>query len=250
MNKDNAHFEQLAQAAREVGAEIVSFGFAADADARAEKVALHAECVCVAANVRGHSITYKLRSPGRHWARNSLAVLAVVNVLGADLSLAALALGELTPSEGRGRRHSVEGWDGSFVVIDDSYNASPASVRAALEVLGAADVELGRRIAVLGDMLELGPGAEQLHEELAVDVASNGVAHVFTAGPHMRHLFEALPRNLQANHAETAADLLPSVTRFVKPGDVVLVKGSFASAMGQVVEGLLDLEAQRRAAKG
>ena len=251
LNRDNAHYGRLAGIARDCSAEVITFGFAEEADARAEKVAFHAECICVAADIRGTRITYKMRTPGRHWARNSLAVLAAVDALGADLGLGALALGDLTPASGRGRRHRVQGIDGEFTVIDDSYNASPASVRAALEVLGGADVvERGRRIAVLGDMLELGSDADRLHTDLAADLTANGVERVFTCGKHMRHLFDALPASLRGAHAETSGDLATLVSRFVGPGDIVLIKGSFASAMSQVVEGLLTVETQKRAVNG
>lgn len=251
LNRDNDHFQRLADAARARGADVISFGFSEDSDARAEKVALHAECVCVAADIRGTRITYKMRTPGRHWARNSLAVLAAVDVLDADLGLGALALGDLAPPVGRGRRHHVRGVEGYFTVIDDSYNASPPSVRAALEVLGAADVaEGGRRIAVLGDMLELGPEADRLHAGLAADVTGNGVARVFTCGTHMRSLLDALPASRRGDHTETASELAPLVGEFVRPGDVVLVKGSFAINMGHVVERLLAAETRRRAVNG
>jgi len=251
LNRDNEHYGRLAGVARECGAEVITFGFSEEADARAEKVALHAECICVAADIRGTRITYKMHTPGRHWARNSLAVLAAVDALGADLGLGALALGDLVPPSGRGRRHRVHGIDGEFTVIDDSYNASPPSVRAALEVLGGADLaRSGRRIAVLGDMLELGSEADRLHKELASDITSNGVKHVFTCGTHMRHLFDALPAPLQGGHAETSGNLAPLVSRYVGPGDVVLIKGSFARAMSQVVQSLLTVETQKRAVNG
>ena len=251
LNRDNEHYGRLAGIARECGAEVITFGFAEDAHARAEKVALHAECICVAADIRGTRITYKMRTPGRHWARNSLAVLAAVDALGADLGLGALALGDLTPASGRGRRHRVQGVDGEFNVIDDSYNASPPSVRAALEVLGSAEViEGGRRVAVLGDMLELGSDADRLHADLVSDLTASGVERVFTCGRHMQHLFDALPASLRGGHAETSVDLAPLVSRFVGPGDIVLIKGSFASAMSQVVESLLTVKTQKRAVNG
>ncbi|MBH63796.1 MAG: UDP-N-acetylmuramoylalanyl-D-glutamyl-2, 6-diaminopimelate--D-alanyl-D-alanine ligase [Alphaproteobacteria bacterium] len=251
LNRDNDQFDRLAAVARECGAEVISFGFSETADVRAEKVALHPECICVAADIRGTRTTYKIKAPGRHWARNSLAVLATVDALGADLGLGALALGSLTPPDGRGRRHRVAGVDGHFTVIDDSYNASPASVRAGLEVLGAADTtDGGRRIAVLGDMLELGCDTDQLHAELSTDIVDNGVDGVFTCGAHMRHLFDALPAGVRAGHAETSTDLAPIVSRYVGPGDIVLIKGSFASAMARVVEKLLTVETQKRAVNG
>ena len=141
--------------------------------------------------------------------------------------------------------------DGEFNVIDDSYNASPPSVRAALEVLGSAEViEGGRRVAVLGDMLELGSDADRLHADLVSDLTASGVERVFTCGRHMQHLFDALPASLRGGHAETSVDLAPLVSRFVGPGDIVLIKGSFASAMSQVVESLLTVKTQKRAVNG
>ena len=251
LNRDNDQYERLAAIARECGAEVISFGFSEAAEVRANKVALHPECICVSADIRGTHITYKIKAPGRHWARNSLAVLAVVDALGADLGLGALALGNLTPPEGRGHQHNVDGIDGSFTVIDDSYNASPASVRAGLEVLGAAHITgHGRRIAVLGDMLELGNNADRLHAGLSADIVANGVEGVFTCGVHMRNLFDELPAGVRVGHAETSTDLAHMVRRYVGPGDVVLVKGSFASAMGHVVEKLLTVETQKRAVNG
>ena len=178
-------------------------------------------------------------------------MLAAVDVLDADLGLGALALGDLAPRAGRGRRHHVQGDDGRFTVIDDSYNASPPSVRAALETLGAADVARGgRRIAVLGDMLELGSETDRLHAALAADIAGNGVASVFTCGARMRNLRDALPASRRGGHTETSSELASLVGDSVGPGDVVLVKGSFAVGMGRVVERLLAAETQRRAVDG
>ncbi|MEE8247484.1 MAG: cyanophycin synthetase, partial [Alphaproteobacteria bacterium] len=212
------------------------------ATARLVNVALHPDCCCVSAEVDGQAVTYKVGAPGRHWAMNSLAVLAVVRALDADLGLAALALTAMTPPAGRGRRHRVTLDEDGFELIDDSYNASPAAMRAAFEVLARTPVgERGRRVAVLGDMLELGAEGPALHQELAQDLVRAGVDLVFAAGPAMARLFEALPAERRGLHAASAAEVVGAVRAAVRPGDAVLVKGSLGSRMGLVVEALLAL---------
>jgi UDP-N-acetylmuramoyl-tripeptide--D-alanyl-D-alanine ligase len=244
LNRDNPYFERLARAARHGGAgRIVDFGADERAAARLVNLALHPDCCCVSAEIDGQAVTFKVGAPGRHWAINSLAVLAVVRALDADLGLAALSLATMTVPEGRGRRHRVAFEEGGFELIDDSYNASPAAMRAAFEVLAATPVAgRGRRLAVLGDMLELGPQGPALHRELAQDLMASGVDLVFAAGPAMAGLFEALPKGRRGAHAESSAELVGAVLAAVRPGDAVLVKGSLGSRMGLVVEALLALD--------
>ncbi len=148
--RDSPYFTLLSDAAEAAGAgKILSFGQASEADVRLERVVEHADCVCVAADIQGTPVTYKVAAPGRHWAINSLAVLAVVHALGADLGRAALALVEFTPLKGRGLRHDVMFRDGQFLLIDESYNANPTSIRAAFDVLANSEPGPGgRRIAV------------------------------------------------------------------------------------------------------
>lgn len=242
LNRDNAHYERLARAARSQGARVVAFGSHAEADARLIRVALHPDCCCISAEVCGQPVTYKVAAPGRHWAMNSLAVLAAVRMLDADLGLAALALARMTPPEGRGRRHEVMSGGGPFMLIDDSYNASPVATRAAIANLaGTPTGRRGRRIAVLGDMLELGEAAPGLHAELADDLRGAEIDLVFTAGADMAHLFAALPPDLRGVHAEDSAGLVAAVADAVRPGDAVLVKGSLGSRMAVVVAALLAL---------
>ena len=169
LNADIAQFNQLKRRAKEIGVtRIVSFGEDKKAEARLVKCMLQPRSSTVEANILGHDITYKIGAPGKHLVHNSLAVLAAVELAGADLALGALALGELNPVAGRGAPIEIELPGGSALVIDDSYNANPASVAAALAVLGQAKVgPRGRRIAVLGDMLELGPKGRALHRDLA-----------------------------------------------------------------------------------
>ncbi len=131
---------------------------------------------------------------------------------------------------------------GSFIVFDESYNASPVSMRAALEILGQMQPEGdGRRIAVLGDMLELGSTAPDLHVALAPALVAAGIDQVFACGPHMAQLFDALPRAMRGDHQATSAQLLPKVVAAIRPGDTVLVKGSLGLAMAPIVQALCGL---------
>jgi len=240
INRDNPQYQRLRQKAKEarVG-RIVCFGENAEADARVLKFSLHPDCSVVHASVLGEEVTYKLGAPGQHLIWNSLAVLAAAALTGADLALAALALGELKPATGRGTRITLSLPGGTAELIDESYNANPASMRAALALLGQAPLGLrGRRIAVLGDMLELGADGERLHRELAEAVVGNGVDLVLCSGPLMRHLWEALPSERRGGYAETSSALESSVLAEVQPGDAVMVKGSLGSRMGPLVKAL------------
>ena len=207
LNRDNPHFDRLAAAARAAGAEVVSFGTAAGADARAERIALLDDCSTVSARVCGDTVTYKVGAPGRHWVLNSLAVLAAVKLLDADIGRAALALARVDPGPGRGRRIKAMVPGGTIEIIDESYNANPASMRAALEVLGRSEVKgRGRRIAVLGDMRELGADSGRLHAELARIAEETGIDLVFTVGEDSEELDSALPKARRAGHASLPAD--------------------------------------------
>lgn len=243
LNRDNAHFGHLAAAAKAAGVgRVISFGAHEDADARLIGLAQHPTCNCISADIDGQAVTYKVGAPGRHWAINSLAVLAAVRALDADLGLAALTLAEVSPPKGRGERHRIEIGDGSLLIIDESYNASPVAMTAALETLGAVEVEpLGRRIAVLGDMLELGATAPELHAGLAPALEAAGVDLVLACGPHMARLFEALPKHRRGAYEATSAQLLPRVEATVRAGDTVLVKGSLGLDMAPIVQALRGL---------
>ena len=240
LNRDNAQFERLAAAAKGASvSRIVSFGEHKDADARLVRCALQPEASAVEAQILGHAVTYKLGAPGRHQVLNSLAVLAAATLAGADLALAALALSTLQPATGRGTRHALTLPGGSALLIDESYNANPASMRAAIALLGQAPVgPRGRRIAVLGDMLELGPQGPALHRDLAEPAARAAIDLVFCSGPQMQALWEALPSNHRGGYAETAAALEPVVLDAIHAGDAVMVKGSLGSKMGPIVKAL------------
>jgi UDP-N-acetylmuramoyl-tripeptide--D-alanyl-D-alanine ligase len=195
----------------------------------------------VRADILGDEIAYKVGAPGRHLVLNSLAVLAAVKLVGADLAIAALALAGLVPPSGRGRRISLDLGSGTALLIDESYNANPASMRAALEVLSQAPIgKRGRRIAVLGDMLELGPDAEDLHRALAEAVVAAKVDVVFCAGPLMHELWKALPAAMRGGYADTAAGIESEVVAAMRGGDAVMVKGSNGSRMAPIVKTLVE----------
>lgn len=241
INRDNPHFALLAELAQAAGADrIIGFGEHADAEVRLERVALKETCSCVAASVVGVPISYKLGAPGRHLVQNSLAVMAAVSALDGDLAKAGLALAQTGAPKGRGTRHRLIVDDGDpAVLIDESYNANPASMRAAIALLGdASPGKGGRRIAVLGDMRELGDQAPLMHAGLADSVAAAGIDEVFLAGPLMASLRDALPHRCLGGYAETADDLQALLFDSIGPGDVVMVKGSNASRMGPLVEAL------------
>jgi UDP-N-acetylmuramoyl-tripeptide--D-alanyl-D-alanine ligase len=240
LNRDNSQFAHLKRRAKEAGvARIVSFGEHEKADARLIKSALHADCSTVQAQILGTELTYKIGAPGRHVVHNSLAVLATAVLVGADLALAALALAEFKPVSGRGASIEIDLPGGPARVIDDSYNANPASVDAALALLGQAPIgPRGRRIAVLGDMLELGPRGRALHRGLLEAVVANAVDLVFCCGPLMRALWQALPASRRGGYAEDSAALEAQVLSAVRAGDVVMVKGSLGSRMAPIVKAL------------
>ena len=172
---------------------------------------------------------------------NSLAVLAAAKLAGADLALSALALADLVPPTGRGRRLTLDVAGGPALLIDESYNANPASMRAALEVLGQAPIgKRGRRVAVLVDMLELGADAAELHRGLAEAVANAQVDTVYCAGSLMRELWDALPAALRGGYAESADLLEPEVAAAVRAGDAIMVKGSNGSRMAPIVRALTE----------
>jgi len=240
VNRDSQFYRLLRRKAESYGASrVIGFGMHSEADARLLAIEPAREGSRVTAMISGHPLSYNLGAPGRHWAENSLAVLAAADSVSADLERAAAALARVKPAKGRGVRTRIRVAGGAIELIDESYNANPASMRAALALLGeTVPGQGGRRIAVLGDMLELGAGAESFHRDLAPAIERARIDLVFTAGPLMAALDEALPAPRRGAHAERSTDLAIPLTRALKPGDVVMVKGSFGSKMGAVVEAL------------
>lgn len=240
INSDIAQFERLKAAAQAAGIKhIMSFGGNEAADAHALKVSLQVETSTVHARILGHDVTYKLGAPGRHVVDNSLGVLAAATLLGADLALSALALGALKPPAGRGERVALDLPGGTALLIDESYNANPTSMRAALALLGQVPMQgLGRRMAVLGDMLELGPEGAALHASLAEAVSAHAIDLVYCAGPLMKSLWDALPSERRGGYADTSAALEAQVLGAVTANDAVMVKGSLGAKMGPIVKAL------------
>ena len=240
LNRDNSQFARLQRGARKLDiSRIVSFGANEKSDARLLDVSLHAACSAVDANILGHDVTYKLGMPGRHMAMNSLAVLAVASLVGADLARAALSLSQMEPAAGRGVRRALEVANGEAALIDESYNANPASMAAALQVLGRATVgPHGRRIAMLGDMLELGPTSAALHRGLNEAIKANHIDLVYCCGPLMRNLWDALSTGKRGGYAESAAALEAQAVAAIRAGDTIMVKGSLGSKMKTIVNAL------------
>ncbi len=240
LNRDNAQFDRLSKHAVDARvSRTVSFGESEACDARLLRCVLQPDHSSVQANILGDEVTYKLGAPGRHLVINSLAVLSAAKLAGADLALSALALGELQPAQGRGTRILLHVPGGNALLIDESYNANPVSMRAAIALLGQAETgPRGRRIAVLGDMLELGAQSALLHRDLAEAIAQNGVDLVFCSGPEMQNLWDALPPNRRGSYASNSGALEPLVLEAVASGDAVMVKGSNGSKMTPIVKAL------------
>jgi UDP-N-acetylmuramoyl-tripeptide--D-alanyl-D-alanine ligase len=240
LNRDNSQFARLQKQAKKLGiSRIVAFGADKQAEARLIDVSLHPTCSAVHADILGHDVTYKLGTPGRHMAMNSLAVLAAASLAGADLALAALSLSQIEPAAGRGARRVLEVAHGEATLIDESYNANPASMAAALNVLGSAAVgPHGRRIAVLGDMLELGPTSPALHRGLNEAIKANHIDLVYCCGPLMRNLWDALSTGKRGGYADSSAGLEAQAVAAIRAGDAIMIKGSLGSKMKTIVSAL------------
>ena len=242
LNRDNAQYKRLKKAAKGAGLKIVSFGEHEKADVRL------AECICqpdfsaVTADILGDLVTYKIGAPGRHLVQNSLAVMAAVKLTGGDLARAALAYSGLHAPKGRGARMKIGDERCPALLIDESYNANPASMRAAIANLALAPVEAGgRRVAVLGDMLELGPDEGALHAAIADHPAMAAIHTVHCVGPRMRALWDALPAHKRGDWRATAKEMAEAAHHIADAGDVVLVKGSKGSKVSIVVDALKKL---------
>ena len=220
----------------------INFGEHHEADARLLSWTADEVGNRVSAKILGEEINYRTGAQGKHIAINSLAVLAAVSAIGADVSAAAAALQYWEPSSGRGKRHKINFEGGVFTLIDESYNANPASMKAAINTLRASQPgPEGRRIAVLGEMHELGDRSTQYHIEIAGQLAEYGIDKVFACGDHMSPMIDALPPNVSGTYAENSEALVAEVRNSVRPGDVLVIKGSFGTQMKRVVESLLNL---------
>ncbi|UUX49095.1 UDP-N-acetylmuramoyl-tripeptide--D-alanyl-D-alanine ligase [Nisaea acidiphila] len=248
LNRDNAHFYFCAERAEATGARIVSFGRSEDADVRLIGAECGPEGSNIVVRVEGRQLVYRIDGIGMHWAFNSVGVLACIHALGLDLQKAARAIREVSAKAGRGKQEEIAFDDASLLLIDESYNASPASVTAALDVLSMTKPKgAGRRIAVLGDMLELGDRAEFLHLDLLAKVCGSADL-VFTVGPMMDQMIRNLPPMLVGGHGATAEEVAPMVAAELEDGDVVLVKGSLGMGMAPIVAAIRALPENQKTA--
>lgn len=241
LSNEFAYLEQMANAKTKAVWKIGS-------DIRLVDCTEYVDHQVIRADICGESVSFRLNMVGSHWATNSLGILAVVKALGADIHCAADKLSEFRAVAGRGQIHSVEIASGQqILVIDESYNAGPVSMRAALEVLRKSSLnETSRRIAVLGDMLELGEAENQEHQKLKDDIILNKIDLVYTSGERMRHLAEVLPQDKRGIHLDDPKLLAKEVCANVQPGDIYMIKGSRGGyqALGRmyaVVESLLNM---------
>jgi UDP-N-acetylmuramoyl-tripeptide--D-alanyl-D-alanine ligase len=242
LNRDNKQFALLEEQAQATGvSHILTFGQHAKADFRLADFEGGAESSTVWAVLNGETTEVHIGAPGRHVAENAMAVLGAALLVGSDMAQAGAALAELRAVKGRGERHRLGIGEGHLTLIDESYNANPASMRAAIALLAAATPELtGRRIAVLGDMLEMGEFSQQVHEELAGPLLAAGIEHVWLAGQEMAALRDALPDSVNVEYRATTAELLDHAVGAVIPGDVLMVKSSLGLGFGKIVAALID----------
>ena len=251
LNADVPTSRILRAKAEAVGAKAVMFGASAGADWRLLSVTISDEATVVQATRMGEPMLFKVLSPGRHFAANALGALAVAEAMGCDPAIAACDIGRWSPPTGRGTRERIEMdalEDRGFDLIDDAFNANPASMAAALDLLigavpenGVGRVAKGRRIAVLGDMLELGPTEAALHADIARHPGLAAIDRIHCVGPRIKALWQALPRSQRGEWVERVDDLLPRVRSLIDPGDVILVKGSKGIKVSAVVDALRKL---------
>jgi UDP-N-acetylmuramoyl-tripeptide--D-alanyl-D-alanine ligase len=233
---DSPHRDRLIAAARPYAGRIWTFGTSEGADIRArDAVAAPGGGTLIAAELPDAELTFTLSQPGQHWVSNAMAVLGAVAAVGGDLAIAGLALAELPGLKGRGERHRIKVQGGEALVIDESYNANPSSMRATLATLGA---EPGRHIAVLGAMRELGDHSEDFHAALAEPVEAAGVDVALLVGEEMQPLAKVLGAKVKMEHVPDASSAIAALKGLVEPGDAILVKGSNSVGLAAVVEAL------------
>ncbi len=234
---DSPHRDRLIGAAQPHSSRIVTFGLDKDADVHTAYAMPAERGTMVSARVGETQVNFTLPQPGQHMVSNALAVLAAVQAVGCDLGAAGLALAELGGLKGRGERHRISVDGGEALLIDESYNANPASMAATLAVLGAEKVQ-GRRIAVLGSMKELGAESDSFHAALAEPIRSAGVEQIILVGEEMAPLAKALGGSADLAHVADASAATEIVRQSIRPGDAILVKGSNSLGLARLVEAL------------
>lgn len=235
---DSKYRDRLLDAARPYASNIVTFGLNEGADYRAvETMRARNGGTFVMARFGDRELSFTIAHPGDHWVSNAMAILAAVDAVGGDLEVAGLALAELGGLAGRGARMTVPVGEGTALVIDESYNANPSSMRATLKVLAA---EPGRKIAVLGEMRELGVHSDALHAELADPITQAGVSRAILVGEAMAPLAAALEGRLDFVHVADAAAAKAELDSMFAPGDAVLIKGSNGVRLATIVAALAE----------
>jgi UDP-N-acetylmuramoyl-tripeptide--D-alanyl-D-alanine ligase len=240
--RDSEQYALLLAEARTQGLQhIISFGEGSEADIRLVDFIQHEDASSLKATLMGQEVDFDFGVPGKHQAVNSLSVLAAVKALGFDIEKPLQAFAAMKPVGGRGNRQELEIHSGQLpiVLIDETHNASPIAVKAALQLLAQMPVQ-GRRIAILGDMLELGNDGPSFHKELAGPLQQAGVDLVMLSGPLMAHLAENLPAD-RVRYYPTSTELAQEIEQWIQPGDAILVKGSRGSKMKLVVDALVEL---------
>jgi UDP-N-acetylmuramoyl-tripeptide--D-alanyl-D-alanine ligase len=236
---DNPHAARLIAIAKCLGARPITFGFDPEADVRGDGLKLSDSCSEMTVWIGGQNLKIHLATAGRHIAENALAAVAALWAIGAELDRAVAALADLQAPAGRGARSVLHVAGGEALLIDESYNANPASMRAALQTLGSVPRQkFSRRIAVLGDMLELGPDAPALHAGLKDAVEDAGVDLIFACGPHMKGLYDALPMAKKGGYSLASSSLEDAIASRLRGGDVIMVKASNGTRLQPVVHGL------------
>lgn len=241
LNRDDPHYDRLATAATLAGVKhLRSFGEHAQADYRLMGYTLEGDHSTASIMIDGDEIGFRVGAPGRHILQNALAVLGAAHLAGADVLRAAEGLADWSAERGRGQRHVLRLPDGNATLIDESYNANPASMQAALALLAASKTgKDGRRVAVLGDMLELGAHSTGFHAGLSETLAATKPDLVLLVGPEMRALKDAVPKSIEVTHRETVDELQPLLLDLVKASDVVMVKSSNGIGSSRLVDALI-----------
>ena len=243
---DNPHFARLEEKARKMGARVLTFGAKDGGPGQPWGRLIDCDVTPtgndVTADIGGKRLRYRMAAPGRHLALNSVAVLAAAFAFDLDLDHALPAFNQVQALKGRGKREPLAIAGGSIELIDEGYNASPASVRAALNLLGTLPTAFGgRRIVVLGDMRELGDKAPDLHRGLAPDLSAAKVDLAFLVGPHMKGLYDLLPAAMQGAHRAASTEMVQPLLAALQPGDTVLIKGSLGTRMAPLVDAVRGL---------
>jgi UDP-N-acetylmuramoyl-tripeptide--D-alanyl-D-alanine ligase len=241
---DNPHFARLESKAKRMGARILTFGASDGAWARLLECQVTPSGTQVTAEIGGKRLRYRMAALGAHQALNSVAVLAAAFAFDLDLDHALPGFGAFEALKGRGKRETLHMSGGEIELIDEGYNASPASVGAALRLLGELPTTFGgRRIVVLGDMRELGERGAELHRDLAPALAAAKVDLAFLVGPLMLGLYELLPAPMRGGHRAKSEEMVEPLLRAIRPGDTVLIKGSLGTRMAPLVEAVRALDA-------